>query len=66
MTDPDPKKGHPFPRLVARLKKAGFTQEKAEAYAIAIGDTPELGDGVVLIRNKEGRVIDRAPAWVIG
>jgi hypothetical protein len=47
--------------LAAQIERElGLTPEKAMEYANAIGDTPEIdGDGKVVIRDWNNKVIDR-------
>lgn len=50
---------HEMEYLYRVLRSRGYTHEKAEEYAIAIGDTPEEApDGRWIIRNPAGEQID--------
>ena len=40
-------------------------KELARDYAVAIGDTPEIQAGQILVRNQDGRVIARVPQSVL-
>jgi hypothetical protein len=45
--------------LIRALMQRGYTRDKAEEYAFAVADTPELDPhGRWVIRDDQGRVID--------
>ena len=48
-----------FVKLMDTLEAAGVDPSKSEDYALAIGDTPVIEDGLVLIYGDGGEVIDR-------
>ena len=52
--------------LITRIRSTlGCSKELAGDYASAIGDTPEIQNGQVVIRTAEGRVLARLPESVL-
>ena len=55
-----------FAALVNRIRNAlGCGKDLANDYATAIGDTPEIQNGNVVIRDESGRIIARVPESVL-
>lgn len=48
-----------FIELEQKLLNAGVSADKVAEYAASIGDTPFIEDGLVLVFNDDGEVIDR-------
>ena len=60
MTEPE------FAALVNRIRNAlGCGKDLAGDYAAAIGDSPEIQNGNVVIRDESGRIIARVPESVL-
>jgi hypothetical protein len=52
--------------FVIRIQKiVGCSKDLAGDYAAAIGDTPEIQNGEVVVRDERGRVIAHLPQAVI-
>jgi hypothetical protein len=54
------------PDLVSRIRNAlGCSKDMAEEYAAAIGESPEIVHGKILLRNEDGRIIAYVPESVL-
>ena len=61
MTEPD------LAALVTRIRNAlGCSKDMAAEYAAAIGETPEIAHGKIMVRNGDGRIIAYVPVSVMG
>jgi len=48
--------------FVTRIRNAlGCSKDLAGEYAMAIGDTPEVVNGKILVRNENGRIVAYVP-----
>ena len=61
MTDID------FATIVSRVRNAlGCSKDMATEYAAAIGESPEVGHGKIMVRNEDRRIVAYVPVSVLG